>query len=97
MNHRSPRASRTRRRRHPPSDPSGDAKLKRILTALIVATIALGAIFGVIYYLGRHKDSGPSLADRAVSSAEEAVEAKPDDVALRDRTCPGLHADRPHR
>ncbi len=64
-------------------DPSGDTKLKRILTALIVATIVLVAVFGVIYYLGRHKDRGPSLADRAVSSAEEAVRGKPNDVALR--------------
>jgi tetratricopeptide (TPR) repeat protein len=50
---------------------------------MIVATVVLVAVFGVIYYLGRHTDSGPTLADRSVTGAEAAVREKPNDAAAR--------------
>jgi tetratricopeptide (TPR) repeat protein len=60
-----------------------DRRLTRILVGLAVAVGVLVVVFGVVYYLGQHTDSGPSMSERAVSSAEEAVKQKPNDVGLR--------------
>ena len=59
----------------------------RTLNRLIIGTIVVLAIgiplIGVIYFMDRHVDAGPSLIDRQVSSAEDAVRKEPNNVAAR--------------
>ena len=59
----------------------------RTLTRLIrYGAIALGVIlvaFVTIYYRGQHVDAGPSLSERQVTSAEQAVRQAPQNIAVR--------------
>jgi tetratricopeptide (TPR) repeat protein len=59
----------------------------RTLTRLIrYGAIALGVMlvaFVAIYYKGQHVDSGPSLGERQIDSAEQAVRQAPQNVAAR--------------
>lgn len=65
-----------------PGAPS-DRALSRIIGVLI-AIIAIGLpTIGVIYYLDRHVDGGPSISARAVITAEEAVRQNPNQLSLR--------------
>jgi tetratricopeptide (TPR) repeat protein len=59
------------------------AKLKRILIALIAVTALAVAVFAVVYYFGRHVDSGPTKDDRSVATAEENLRKSPNDVGVR--------------
>jgi tetratricopeptide (TPR) repeat protein len=67
----------------PATSKDDSRKLRRILVTLISVTAVLFVAFGVIYYLGQHRDSGPSIADRDVTSAEQAVRDTPNDIAAR--------------
>ena len=54
------------------------------LTRILIAVIAVGLpTIGVIYYLDRHVDAGPSIAGRAVIAAEEAVRQNPNQLSIR--------------
>jgi tetratricopeptide (TPR) repeat protein len=65
-----------------PGAPS-DRTLNRLIGGLI-AIIAVGLpTIGVIYYLDRHVDAGPSIAGRAVIAAEEAVRENPNQLNIR--------------
>jgi tetratricopeptide (TPR) repeat protein len=65
-----------------PGAPS-DRTLNRLIAGLI-ALLALGLpAIGVIYYLDRHVDAGPSITGRAVIAAEEAVRENPNHLGIR--------------
>lgn len=66
-----------------PGPPTSTRGLKRLLWILVAATAVILVAFGVIYYLGQHADAGPSMADRSVAAAEEAVTASPNDISAR--------------
>ena len=56
---------------------------------LATRAVALALIIGIplvagFYWLDRHPAAGPSLEDRAVSQAEDAVRQNPNDLAARD-------------
>lgn len=60
-----------------------DRLLKRLVIWGAVALVVLIAAFSVVYYLGQHVDSGPSLADQSVAAAEANVRAAPSNIELR--------------
>jgi tetratricopeptide (TPR) repeat protein len=54
------------------------------LTGILIAVLAIGLpAIGLIYYLDRHVDAGPSIAGRAVIAAEEAVRENPNQLNMR--------------
>jgi tetratricopeptide (TPR) repeat protein len=71
-----------------------DKTLNRLIRVL-VAIIAVGVpTIGLIYYLDRHVDSGPSIAGRTVIAAEEAVRQNPNALASRIVLAQAYEADR---
>ena len=75
-----------------PGAPS-DRTLNRLIGGLI-AVIAIGLpAIGVIYYLDRHVDAGPSITGRAVISAEEAVRQNPNELGMRVALAQAYAAD----
>ncbi|MEI6373394.1 MAG: tetratricopeptide repeat protein [Actinomycetes bacterium] len=68
-----------------PASPArtSEAKLRRILRILVIAAIALFAVFAVVYYLGQRAPSAPSISDRSVAAAEQAVRDNPNNVSAR--------------
>ncbi|MEI8081580.1 MAG: tetratricopeptide repeat protein, partial [Actinomycetes bacterium] len=70
----------------PPTQSRGlqsDQGLKRLLKLLVVVFVILFVGFAAVYYLSQRPAPTPNLSDRAVSSAEQAVSEKPNDVAAR--------------
>ncbi|HSN11137.1 MAG TPA: tetratricopeptide repeat protein, partial [Propionibacteriaceae bacterium] len=57
--------------------------LRRLVRWGALALAVLLVTFGVVYVLGQRVDSGPTLAERQVSSAEDAVRAAPQNVQNR--------------
>ncbi|MBI3750169.1 MAG: tetratricopeptide repeat protein [Chloroflexi bacterium] len=61
-----------------------DRTLRRLTigvsAALVIGLLAVGAF----YWFDRHPSSGPSLNDRAVAAAEEAVRTSPNDIGVRN-------------
>ncbi len=60
-----------------------DRTLNRLIVGAIVALVIIVPLIGVIYFLDRSTDPGPSMAQRAVTSAEEAVRKEPNNVTAR--------------
>ena len=69
----------------PDRKPNGlsEKALKRLVTWGCVLLGVLLAVFGVLYYFGQRGSGAPTLIDRQVSAAENAVKAAPRDVGLR--------------
>jgi tetratricopeptide (TPR) repeat protein len=67
----------------PSPGPSDDRRLKRLLMALAGTLAVLIVVFGVVYYLGQRTDAGPTMSERAVAAAEQAVKENPNDIGLR--------------
>jgi tetratricopeptide (TPR) repeat protein len=67
----------------PAGAPVDDRRLTRIVIALVGVLVVLLAVFGVVYYLGQRTDAGPTMTERAVASAEQAVKENPNDISLR--------------
>jgi tetratricopeptide (TPR) repeat protein len=60
-----------------------DRVLNRAIAVLVVAlAIGLPAI-ALVYYLDRHVDAGPSIADRTITAAEAAVRTNPNMLSAR--------------
>src|SRR5688572_8700676 len=75
-----------------PGAPS-DRTLNRLIGGLIaILAVGLPAI-GVIYYMDRHVDAGPSISGRAVIAAEEAVRQNPNDLGIRVALAQAYSAD----
>lgn len=69
----------------PTTKPDGisERTLSRLVTWGAAALVLLLAVFGVLYTLGQRSTSGPTLAERQVSAAEDAVKAAPQNVQNR--------------
>jgi tetratricopeptide (TPR) repeat protein len=60
-----------------------DRTLNRLIVGiLIVLVIGIPAI-GLIYFLDRNVDPGPSMAQRTIAAAEEAVRKEPNNLSVR--------------
>jgi tetratricopeptide (TPR) repeat protein len=64
-------------------DAISDRTLSRLLTWGVVVLVVLLAAFSVVYYRGTHVNSGPSLPDRQVQSAEDLVRKSPQNINAR--------------
>jgi tetratricopeptide (TPR) repeat protein len=64
-------------------DGVSERTLRRLLKFGAFALVLLLVAFGVVYFLGQRVDSGPTLAERQVSAAEDAVKASPQNVQNR--------------
>ena len=77
-----------------------DRTLNRLIVGAIVALVIIIPLVGVVYFLDRSTDPGPSMAQRAVAAAEEAVRAQPNNVnarpGARDQLPPELHRYQAH-
>ncbi len=60
-----------------------DRTLNRLIVGVIVALVIIIPLVGIIYFFDRSVDAGPSMAARAVTSAEEAVRKAPNNVSAR--------------
>jgi tetratricopeptide (TPR) repeat protein len=60
-----------------------DRTINRLIVGAIVAIVIIVPLIGVIYFLDRSTDPGPSMAQRAVTTAEEAVRKEPNNVSAR--------------
>jgi tetratricopeptide (TPR) repeat protein len=64
--------------------PKDDTRnLMRIIWALVAVVVAAIIGFGTFYYLNQRVDSGPTQAERVVSTAEQKVRDNPNDVGAR--------------
>lgn len=70
-------------RGHRPAIP--DQLQDRLVLALALVLVIGVPAFGVYYWFDRHPDPGPSMAERAISEAEQAVRDAPSDLAARNR------------
>ncbi len=61
-----------------------DRTLGRLMAGLALVLVIGIPVFAVFYYFDRHPDPGPSLADRAIASAEAVVREQPADTAARN-------------
>jgi Flp pilus assembly protein TadD len=57
--------------------------LRRLVKWTAIGLGLLLVAFSVFYYLGQRTSSGPTLTERAVASAEQAVSATPNDLSAR--------------
>jgi tetratricopeptide (TPR) repeat protein len=60
-----------------------DRTLNRLIVGIVVVLLIGIPAIGLIYFLDRNVDPGPSLAQRAVTTAEEAVRTEPNNVSAR--------------
>jgi tetratricopeptide (TPR) repeat protein len=61
-----------------------DRTLRRVLIGLVVALVVGVPLVAGLYWLDRHPAAGPSLAERDVAAAEDAVRANPNDLDARN-------------
>lgn len=61
----------------------GDRTLNRMIAGVILVLIIGIPLVGVLYFFDQYRDPGPSLADRATQSAEEAVRTSPNSTSAR--------------
>ena len=64
-------------------DGISDRTLNRLIRYGALALAVMLAAFVAIYYRGQHVDSGPSLSERQIDSAEQSVRQAPQNVAAR--------------
>ncbi len=61
-----------------------DRTLRRATLGVAVALVIGIPLVAAFYWLDRHPSAGPSLNDRAVAAAEDAVRKSPNDISARD-------------
>lgn len=60
-----------------------DRTLNRMIIGAVVV-LAIGIpLVGVIYFMDRHVDAGPSMVDRQITAAEDVVRKEPNNVSAR--------------
>lgn len=64
-------------------DQMSDQKLSRLTRRLAVLLVLGSVAFSAFYFLDRHPVAGPSLVDRQIARAEDAVRTAPDNVPAR--------------
>jgi tetratricopeptide (TPR) repeat protein len=60
-----------------------DRTLNRLIVGIVVVLLIGIPAIGLIYFLDRNVDPGPSMVQRTVTAAEEAVRAEPNNVSAR--------------
>ena len=60
-----------------------DRTLNRLIVGLVVALLIGVPVIAITYYADRHVDGGPSMSQRAVNAAEEAVRNDPNLLSAR--------------
>jgi tetratricopeptide (TPR) repeat protein len=65
------------------ADGISDRTLTRLIRYGAIALAVMLVAFTAIYYRGTHVDSGPTLSERQIDSAEQAVRQAPQNVAAR--------------
>jgi tetratricopeptide (TPR) repeat protein len=61
----------------------GDRTLNRLIVGSVLV-LAIGIpLIAVIYFFDQYRDPGPSLSDRAIQAAEEAVRQNPNSINVR--------------
>lgn len=60
-----------------------DRTLNRAIKLMAIVLLVGVPLIAVLYWMDRHVDAVPAMADRTVAAAEEAVRAKPEDLAVR--------------
>jgi cytochrome c-type biogenesis protein CcmH/NrfG len=60
-----------------------DKNLRRVLIIMVEATLLLVVLFGVVYYVGQRTNAGPTLSERAITTAEEKVRTDPNNLGSR--------------
>ncbi len=65
---------------HRLSDRAIDRAIRVLAVALVIGLVA----FAAFYWLDRHPAAGPTLGDRQVAGAEQAVRDSPNDLAVRN-------------
>jgi tetratricopeptide (TPR) repeat protein len=68
----------TRARRGP-----SDRTLNRLIVGIVVVLLIGIPVVGVVYFLDRNVDPGPSMLDRTLGQAEAAVRAEPNKLSAR--------------
>ncbi|HEX2756272.1 MAG TPA: tetratricopeptide repeat protein [Candidatus Limnocylindrales bacterium] len=61
-----------------------DRTLNRAIKIMVLTLVIGVPTIAVLYWMDRHVDAAPAMADRTVAAAEEAVRTKPDDLATRN-------------
>jgi len=61
-----------------------DRTLNRAIKVMALALLIGVPTIAALYWMDRHVDPVPAMADRTVAAAEEALRAKPDDIATRN-------------
>ena len=69
-----------------------DRTLNRLIIGIVVVLVIGIPLIGVIYFMDRSVDPGPSLTQRQVSAAEDAVRNEPNNVAARVALAAGYAA-----
>lgn len=83
-----PAAPTSADRREPSTGPAPAAAkpgagLDRLIKLLVLALVVAVVGFSIYYYADRQAETAPSLADRAVEQAEQAVRSDPGDLTAR--------------
>jgi tetratricopeptide (TPR) repeat protein len=60
-----------------------DRTLSRLIRWSVIALSVLLVLFGIAYIIGQRVDAGPTLSERQITAAEDAVREAPQQVALR--------------
>lgn len=61
-----------------------DRTLNRAIRLMLLVLVIGVPTIAVLYWTDRHVDPVPAAADRTIAAAEEAVRAKPEDIAVRN-------------
>jgi tetratricopeptide (TPR) repeat protein len=60
-----------------------DRTMSRAIVPMAAILVVGAVLLGVLYFLDQYRDSGPSLPDRAIQAAEDAVRANPNSINAR--------------
>jgi len=69
-----------------------DKRLDRLIRIALLVLVVGTVLVGVAYVLDQRVESGPTLADRRVTAAEEAVKKSPNDAGVRLGLALAYHA-----
>lgn len=63
--------------------PRGDRGSRRLIAGMVAVLVVGVPLLAVLYFFDQYRDPGPSLSQRAIATAEDAVRAAPNAVGAR--------------